>query len=170
MQDNFELIKPEEITENPFMEIGTNWMLITSGQMDNMNTMTAAWGCFGVLWHLNIAQIFVRPQRYTYQYLERNKLFTLSFFEEKHKNILQYCGRKSGKDTDKIKDCNLTPFLTNQGGIGFDQAKQILVCKKLFYSDIDPNNFLDSKTHVLYPLKDYHRMYTAEVIEVLRAK
>ncbi|MEG0895075.1 MAG: flavin reductase family protein, partial [Oscillospiraceae bacterium] len=49
----------------PFDKIGNDWFLLTAGNMENYNTMTASWGGLGVLWSRNVVNIYVRPQRYT---------------------------------------------------------------------------------------------------------
>ena len=83
----FKEISVNKIEENPFHLIGKQWMLITAGGPDSFNTMTAAWGGFGYLWNLPVTSIFIRPQRYTFEFTEKNDFYTLSFFEKKHKNI-----------------------------------------------------------------------------------
>ena len=165
---NFKKVKPTEINENTFKLIGSDWMLITAGNKDSFNTMTASWGGFGVLWNKNVCNIFVRPQRYTYEFLENNDNFTLSFFSKEYKKALNICGTKSGRDIDKISEAGLTPVETDNGNVFFDEAETIFECKKIYYLDIDPKNFLDPKIDVHYPEKDYHRLYFGEIIEVFK--
>jgi flavin reductase (DIM6/NTAB) family NADH-FMN oxidoreductase RutF len=81
----FKEIKPELLTDNPFKLINKDWMLITAGTPDKFNTMTASWGGLGVLWERKVAICFIRPNRYTYEFVERSENFTLSFFEEQHR-------------------------------------------------------------------------------------
>jgi flavin reductase (DIM6/NTAB) family NADH-FMN oxidoreductase RutF len=66
------------------------------------------WGGFGVLWRKNVAWCVIRPQRYTYEFVERADSFTLSFFQERYRSALELCGSKSGRDTDKFKAGGLT--------------------------------------------------------------
>lgn len=42
--------------------------------------MTVSWGGLGELWGKDVAFIFIRPQRYTYEFIERENYFTMSFF------------------------------------------------------------------------------------------
>ena len=102
-------IDPQELTDNVFKLIGRDWMLITAGDERRCNTMTASWGGLGVQWNANVAVSFVRPSRYTYEFLEKGKYYTLSFFDSGYRRALQLCGSKSGRDTDKIKEAELTP-------------------------------------------------------------
>ena len=160
----FTEISANKIQENPFHLIGKQWMLITAGDKKNFNTMTAAWGAFGFLWNLPVTHVYVRPQRHTYDFMESNDHYTLSFFDKSHKNILTYCGSHSGKNYDKIKETGLLPLETNLGNIYFEQARLVIECKKIYFEDINPENFVDRLIQRNYPNKDYHRMYSGKVI------
>jgi flavin reductase (DIM6/NTAB) family NADH-FMN oxidoreductase RutF len=81
----FKEIKPTEIKGNPIHLIGQEWMLITAGTPQHFNTMTASWGSMGELWFKPVCFCFVRPQRYTYEFMEKSDVFTLSFFDEQYK-------------------------------------------------------------------------------------
>jgi flavin reductase (DIM6/NTAB) family NADH-FMN oxidoreductase RutF len=163
---DFKIITPEEISGNPFYQIGKEWMLITAGSPDNYNTMTASWGAMGVLWHKNVCTIYVRPQRYTFEFMESNDVFTLSFFDEKYRDALKFCGSKSGRDFNKAEETGLTVFPTDSGSAGFNEAKLVIECRKIYYQDINPENFLDESIKGNYPSSDYHRIYTGEIIKV----
>ncbi|OGF52127.1 MAG: flavin reductase [Candidatus Firestonebacteria bacterium GWA2_43_8] len=166
--DKFKSEHANEIANNAFQVIGKEWMLITSGDLKKFNTMTASWGAFGVLWNKNTCTIYVRPTRYTYEFLEKNDYYTLSFFEEKYRDVLNICGACSGKSVDKIKKTGLTPLKT-KNSVAFSEARLIIECKKIYYGDLLPANFLDKKTDTTYyPLKDYHRMYIGEITECLK--
>lgn len=105
----FKETKPELLSDNAFKLIGKDWMLITAGTPESFNTMTASWGGLGVLWERKVAFCFIRPTRYTREFVERSQNFTLSFFEETHRKALGFIGSHSGRDTDKIKETGLTP-------------------------------------------------------------
>ncbi len=159
-------IRPESLAENPFSLIGRDWMLVTAGTMEGFNTMTASWGGMGVLWDRSVCFIFIRPTRYTYEFIERSDSFSLSFFEEKYRKALQFCGSHSGRDTDKIKGTGLTPF-AESGVIAFKEARLVIACRKIYFQDILPANFLDSSIDKMYAKKDYHRMYVGEITKCL---
>ncbi|MCD4732366.1 MAG: flavin reductase [Bacteroidales bacterium] len=161
----FKEISSYKIPENAIDLIGKQWMLITAGKMDSFNTMTAAWGGFGFLWNVPVTYIFIRPQRFTFEFVEKNDDYTLCFFEKKYKNILSYCGTHSGKDVDKVKDTGLVVNQTDSGNIYFEQAKLVLECRKLYHDDLKPENFNDRLINRNYPNKDYHRMYIGKVIK-----
>lgn len=158
--------KPELLTDNPFKLIGVDWMLITAGTAESFNTMTASWGGLGVLWDRKVAFCFIRPSRYTFEFVEKAQNFTLSFFEEKHRKALSFCGTHTGRDIDKVKETGLTP-IKEPGLIYFTEARLVLACRKLYYQDIVPANFLESKINDMYAKKDYHRMYVGEIVKCL---
>ncbi len=163
---NFKQITPEQLTDNPFKLIGKDWMLITGGTPDNFNTMTASWGGLGVLWERKVAFCFIRPTRYTYEFVERSENFTLSFFTEQYRKALTFIGTHTGRDTDKLKETGLTP-VKEGGHVYFNEARLVLACRKLYFQDIIPDRFLDSAINDMYPLKDYHRMYVGEIVKCL---
>jgi flavin reductase (DIM6/NTAB) family NADH-FMN oxidoreductase RutF len=158
--------KPELLTDNPFKLIGSDWMLITAGTPESFNSMTASWGGLGILWERKVATCFIRPTRYTYEFTERSPHFTLSFFEEKYRKALTYCGTHSGKDTDKVREAGLTP-VKDGGFVYFSEARLVLACRKIYAQDLDPRLFLDPKIGGMYPQKDYHRMYVGEIEKCL---
>lgn len=67
------------LNDNFIEAIGKEWMLIASGNRDHFNVMTASWGCVGWLWNKPVAVIFVRPERFTHDFIEDNAVVTLSF-------------------------------------------------------------------------------------------
>ena len=78
----FSRIDPKELNQNVFSMIGEQWMLVTAGTVERCNTMTASWGGLGVLWGAPAATIYLRPQRYTKEFVDREEYFTLAFFGE----------------------------------------------------------------------------------------
>jgi flavin reductase (DIM6/NTAB) family NADH-FMN oxidoreductase RutF len=166
---NFKEILPEGLRKNPFHLIGKEWMLITAGDKDKVNTMTASWGGLGVMYGKSVAFIVIRPQRYTKEFIDREETFSLSFLDKKYKKALNYLGTVSGRNEDKIKNSGLsvdyfkdTPY--------FIEADQVLICKKLFMQTMDGSSLLNEKLDkTWYPNKDYHILYIAEITDALKA-
>ncbi len=164
MIENFSAINPDEFNSNIIRLIGKEWMLITAGTKNDFNTMTAAWGGVGYLWNMPIAIIYVRPQRYTYEYTEKYDNFSLSFFKEEDRKILNYCGKYSGRDVDKIKETGLKAFESLHGNILFGQAKIQIECTKVYADDIKESKFiLNEIDKKVYSQKDYHRFYIGKI-------
>jgi flavin reductase (DIM6/NTAB) family NADH-FMN oxidoreductase RutF len=165
MINEFQRIQPGEIPDNTFKLIGEDWMLITAGDANSWNTMTASWGTLGVLWNKPVAICFIRPQRFTYQFSERNLFFTLSFFTEQYRDALNFCGTKSGRDYDKAAETGLTIMQTERGSVAFSEARLILECRKIYTDLIQPGQFImPDLVQKNYPRKDFHRFYIGEVV------
>ena len=166
---DFKAIKPEDISENLIKMIGTDCMLITAGTREKFNTMTASWGFAGVIWNRPSAICFVRPERYTYGFMERADNYTLSFFSEKYRDALKLCGSKSGKNTDKPKEAGLTPKFLPNGLVSFEEASLIIECRKTYADNLKPENFLVQ--HIIdnvYNKEGFHRMYIGEITQILQ--
>lgn len=161
----------KSLDQNVFSLIGEQWMLITAGTAERCNTMTASWGGLGVLWGSDVATCYIRPQRYTYEFVEGSDFFTLSFFGPEYRQALAICGSKSGRDVDKVKECGFTVCTGEGGAPYFAEAELVLVCRKVYWQDMDPAHFLDPETDgKWYPEKDYHRMYIGRIVEAYRKK
>ncbi len=164
---SFKEVKAEELELNPFEKIGREWLLITAGDGEKSNTMTASWGAMGVMWGKNAVTVYIRPQRYTKEFVDREELFTISVLPESLRKALNYCGTVSGKGINKIKEAGLTPYPV-EGTVGIQEADLIMVCRKMYHDVIKPECFdVKENDEKWYPERDYHMMYIAEVVKVL---
>lgn len=169
---SFKEISIEEYNANPIVQIGKQWMLITAGTIDKgYNTMTASWGTIGSLWGEGktraVSTIYVRPQRYTKQFVDNNDYYSLSFFGGEYKKELAYLGTKSGKDEDKVANVNFEA-VSDENTTWFKQASMVIICKKLYQAPIKEEYFIDqSVREKCYPLRDYHDMYIGEIVKIL---
>ena len=77
-----QIIEPEKLHGDVFTMIGKEWMLVTAEKDGRVNTMTASWGGMGILWNKKVAYIFIRPQRYTKEFIDGSERLTLSFYDE----------------------------------------------------------------------------------------
>ena len=158
---------PADLRDNPFTLIARDWMLITAGPPDNCNTMTASWGGLGHIWGKDVCWCVVRPVRYTFAFMERNDVFTLTWFGEEHRTALNILGTRSGRDGDKIAEAGLTRVAGPiEGTTTFAEARLVIACRKLYWHDLDPTHFVDPSLDEHYPSKDYHRMYVGEILSV----
>ena len=161
-------IDPKAIDQNVFSLIGEKWMLITAGTAERCNTMTASWGGLGVIWGAPAATCYIRPQRYTKEFVDREEYFTLAFFGEEHRKALALCGSKSGREVDKAAECGFTVAAGAGNAPYFEQAELVLVCRKLFRQAMDEDCFLDkSLIEKHYPGGDFHVTYVGEIVECL---
>ncbi len=160
---------------NPMAMIGSEWMLIAAGtEQGGYNAMTASWGHLGAIWdrpdnvgHVGLptAVIYLRPQRYTKEFVDREPRFTLSVFDGAYKQALSYLGAHSGRDGDKIAHVGLTPVFMDET-VCFQEAKLTLVCRKLYHAPLVESGFVDAAliSHN-YPNKDFHEMYVGEILK-----
>lgn len=157
-------IQPTQIQGNLFDRLGNEWALVTAGTTEHCNTMTVSWGTFGVMWGKNVVQVVLRPQRYTKEFVDAQKEFTLSFYDAEHKKALGYLGKVSGREENKIEKVGFVPK-DFDGVPAFEQANLVLVCKTLYTQTIDPAGFMPDTDcdEKWYPQKDYHVVYTAEI-------
>lgn len=164
-QLNFTQIDPAQLSDNLIKLIASDWMLVTAGTREKFNTMTANWGGTGYLWRRPVVFVFVRPERYTYEFIENTDGFTLTFFDEKYRDALNLCGAKSGRDIDKVAETGLTPCFTELGYPAFTEARLVMECRKLYANQLTREAFLNSeplKTH--YSTKGgLHKLYIAEI-------
>ncbi len=146
------------------------WLLLTGGSMDDgtCNPMTISWGLFGTIWFKPVVMIAVRPQRHTLQFIEEYDTFTLCALPDDKKDVLNFCGTKSGAEFNKIQECKLTPVESQKvDAPSLDEAELIIECRKLYHDEIKGKNFFD-KTIVeeCYPERDYHQVFIAEIINI----
>ena len=152
-----------------FHTFDARWMLLAAGDFDNndYNFMTISWGSLGVIWGRPFAQVMVRGSRYTRQYIEKADSFTLSVFPEKHHKQLAYCGAHSGRDGDKASGSGFTPIASRRvSAPAFDEAELVIECRKTYFTDLEPDHFLDPAIRSNYPTPDYHRIFFGEVVAV----
>ena len=164
---NFTTIAPAQITDNVFKLLDKDWMLVTAGTPDDFNTMTASWGHLGILWSLPVAIAYIRPQRYTYQFANKYPEYTLSFFTEPYRPILQFCGSRSGRNVDKVAETGLTALETDRGNVTYREARMVLECRKIYQDDLKKKNFLLPEiAKKNYPKNDFHRFFMGEIVNV----
>ncbi len=165
--NGFKKLTPKEISGNVIEKISKEWMLIAAEKEGRVNMMTASWGGMGVLWNKPVTFTFFRPQRYTLEFINAADTFSQTFFEESHRGKLNFCGSNSGRDVDKIKECELEVLHDNETPF-FAEADLVLICKKLYVQRFDPSCFVDPKINTThYPHDDHHYMFVSEILNVL---
>ena len=162
----FTKINIAEQSFNPFEKIGKQWMLISAGNANSWNTMTASWGGVGELWGKYVSTIYIRPQRYTLEFVEREEYYSLCFFGPEYRQALSLCGSKSGRDVDKDAATGLTPCF-DQAAPYYEQARLVFLCRKLYRQDMEESAFLDKGLLEKWYDNDLHRMFIGEIVKVL---
>ena len=128
----------------------------------------------GILYALNTfnqdwALVYVKPCRYTHDFMEENDYFTVSFFPEKYRGDLSILGSKSGRDGDKVALTSLTPE-AGEHWVTFREAEQVLVCRKIYRQDLDLSAIPEWAAKAHYRTEAPHTMYIGEVIDPAAGK
>lgn len=159
----------KELKENPVKMIADDWALVSAGTPEKWNTMTVSWGGVGELWGKDVVFIFIRPQRYTKEFIDSQDYFTVSFFDPEYKDRLRFCGRTSGRDCDKIKESGLT-VATDGEAVYPAEARLTVKCRKIAVQRMDNAGFLDKAIEDCYKNADYHYVYVGEIEKIIEKK
>lgn len=159
-------ISPNQIPGNIIKMLSDDWMLITAGSPQAFNMMTASWGGLGTLYGKPVAFCFINPARHTYQIMEKDDTYTLTFYTEAYRDALKYCGTHSGKNEDKVKGSGLTPVTTPGGAQAFSQAWLIIECRKLISQSLNTGAITDDAIRNKWSKGEPHKMYIGEIVNV----
>jgi len=165
---------------NPCKMIGKDWMIISAGNENNFNMMTASWGHIGSLWGKSLngkatVEIFVRPSRYTDRFIDQEDYFSLSFFTEEYKNDILYLGSHSGINENKILNTNLTPVFIDNIPC-YKEAKLTIIARKIYKGKIEKEGFVDKtildnfyneEKNNMYCNLSFHNVYIGEILKVI---
>ena len=157
--------KVDKISYNPFKKFHEQWGLVTAGTKEKFNSMTISWGSMGTIWGKPMITVFIRPTRYTYEFVNSNEYFTVSFFDEKYRDKISLIGNKSGRDIDKVKETGFTPKFLDKG-ITYEEASETFVLKKWYFQFMDATQIPDDVKKVYYtPGDETHWMFIGLVVD-----
>ncbi|HAF61650.1 MAG TPA: flavin reductase [Anaerolineaceae bacterium] len=142
------------------------WLLLASGdfQHADYNAMTVSWGSIGNVWNYPFVQVFVRPTRYTLEFMEKYPTFTVNAFPEEYRDVLNYLGSTSGRECDKLSASGLTAVASHYvAAPTFEEAQLSIECEKIYWQDFDPQHFLLPEIENHYSCADYHRVYYGRI-------
>ena len=144
--------------------------ILSVGNKNLYNSMTIEWGSLGVAFKKPVFTVYVKPDRYTYEVMEKSDIFTVNFIERKLLKKFAIYGTKSGKDVNKEEEAGTHIQFLEKGGVTFGEAVEVYVCKKMAKSVIDENT-MDPYIKELYRnnVKVYktlkpHVLYIGEII------
>jgi flavin reductase (DIM6/NTAB) family NADH-FMN oxidoreductase RutF len=163
----------ENLRVRPHHLWASQWLVLTAGDFagGKYNAMTVGWGSLGTMWGRPFAQVVVRPGRHTRAFLDAGDSFTLCAFPPRCRAALQLLGTKSGRDGDKIAASGLTPVASSLvAAPAFAEAELAIECRKIYWQDMEPANFLDAEIERNYPAGDYHRIYFGEIVAITGTK
>ena len=147
------------------MEQLTKGAFLTTKKDGKVNTMTIGWGSFGFIWGMSTFEALVRESRFSKSAMDDCDTFTVTIpYNDDMKEALGVCGRVSGRDADKIRDCGLeivdakavdTPVVYGKG--------LVLECKTVMRLPMDKNTVDKAVLDKWYANGDLHTMYYGKI-------
>lgn len=147
-------------------------VLLTTMAEGEVNTMSISWGTLGIQWNKPIFTAFVRGSRHTSTLINKNPEFTVNIpYGDFDKEIIRFCGTKSGRDVNKFEALGLTltqPQFVNVPGIR--ELPLTIACRVVYAQQQYPESIMDPEIFSHYPTEttdihaDYHTAYYGEII------
>ena len=167
----FKQIFPEEISDNVFKLAGKDFYLITAGKENHYNSMVGSGGGFGMMFMKPATWCFLRADRYTLEIIEKEQTYTLSYFPNEYREQMLFFGKKSGRNSEKMKETELTKIQTSSGNISFKEAKLIIECKLTALTIGHPDDYCtqEAKDYINEAYKEanvYRKMVFGEISHV----
>ncbi|MDR0317885.1 MAG: flavin reductase [Lactococcus lactis] len=164
-------IEATDISENVFKLWGQDNTVITAGNESYFNSMTAAYGGFGIQFNLPSTWCFLRASRYTLDFIRGEQTYTMCWFDDDYKDAVLYFGSMSGRDSDKMANNPLNSTSTPDGNIAYKEAKLILECKLMQITTVSPDDFYYQKGKEFVDAgfedaQDYHKIVFGEITKV----
>lgn len=144
-----------------------DWALLTAGSAKKFNTMTISWGGLGTLWNKPVVTVYVKPIRYTHEFMEESDYFTVSFYGEQYRHALGLLGSRSGRNGDKVAAAGLTALPVG-ASVTFREACVTLLCKKIYRQDLDTSAMPQDAVANYYETEAPHTIYIGEVVEIIK--
>jgi flavin reductase (DIM6/NTAB) family NADH-FMN oxidoreductase RutF len=146
-------------------------LLTSGGKNQRLNVMTIGWGLVGRLWREPVYMVAVRPSRYTYEFIEATKEFSVNIPAEGMEDTLAYCGQVSGRDSDKFGERRLTALPGKQ--VKAPIIKECIghiECQVIGTSTVHPERISSSVQQSCYSAGDYHTLYYGRILTILKEK
>jgi len=167
----FKQIPPEELRDNVFTLVGKNFFLITAGKENHYNSMVGSGGGFGVLFRNPTSWCLLQTTRYTLELMEKVGTYTLSYFPNEYKEQMLFLGSKSGRNSEKMRETQLTSIQTLSGDMSFKEAGLIFECRLTQLTTPAPDDFctVEAKEYIREAYKDvneYRKYAFGEITRV----
>ena len=160
------IIKPNELNIDFFSSFKDNWALVVTQDTKEDNAMTIAWGGVGILWGREVVTVYIRNTRYTKHMLDDSQYFSVSFFDDKYKDKLAYCGKVSRRDEDKITNAKFTRSYED-GVLYLKEAKITFILKKIYQVDMPLDGVDEKIVNRYYKPNEMHTQYVGEIVKVI---
>ena len=150
----------------PFKDFAQDWAILTAGEKSNFNSMTIGWGGMGTLWQKSVVTVYVKPIRYTHEFMEKYDYFSVSFYSKEFRKALGIMGSTSGRDTDKVKASGLTPVYANNT-VSYKEAKTTIYLKKIYSQEMNEKTMPQEVIDTYYETEAPHTIFIGEVVEIV---
>ncbi len=171
----FKQISPEELLDNTFAFVGEGFPIkgfpvITAGKEEHYNSMTGSGGGLGLFFRKPTIWCILRSDRYTLELIEKEQTYTISYFPNEYKEQILFLGKESGRDSEKMKEVELTSVQTPSGKISFRESGLIIECKLLVLTTVGPDDLYaqEAKDYVSEEYKDkshYRKIAFGEITQ-----
>ena len=172
----FKEIAPDEIRDNVFTLVGKDFPVVSVGNKDCYNAMTASGGGLVLLFRKPSTMLIFPQKRYTLELIEKERKYTLSYFSDEYREQVMFLGSKSGRDSDKMQAVELTGMETPDGNMSFREARLVIECKLSqmlvpnFPDDFYVQEDVDYLTEPYKDLSEHRRYVFGEITRVWQRK
>ena len=144
-------------------------ILLTTRNGEKLNTMTIGWGSIGIEWGRAVFTAYVRDSRYTRELLDKQGEFTVNVpLNQIDKNVIAFCGTKSGREVDKFQELGLTPEEPEVISVpGIRELPMTLECRVVFQNVQDERRLpehIQNRYYSAINAKDFHIAYYGEIL------
>ncbi len=158
----------KDFRQNAFDFFRENSPILLAGDSESYNAMTIGWGAIGTIWGRPTVSVYVAQKRYTHDFMENKKYFTVMTFRDR--NIAKFMGTHSGRDTDKAKELGLHVAYTDHGTPYFTEAEMVIECEIMYGEEMSESAFrndVPKKLYAAFPA-GLHSVYMGEVVSAMR--
>ncbi|MDR2805697.1 MAG: flavin reductase family protein [Dysgonamonadaceae bacterium] len=167
----FKPVFPEKMCDNVFTLTGKDFFVITAGKEEHYNSMTGSGGGLGMLFRKPATWCVLRTDRYTLELIQKEQAYTLSYFPDEYREQMLFLGSKSGRESEKMKEVELTGVQTPAGNRSFKEARLIIECKLMQITTPHPDDFCtqEAKDYINEAYRkasDYRKYVFGEITHV----
>ena len=150
---------------NEILQAVGKGVLMTTKADGQVDTMTIGWGTMGIQWGKPIFIAYVRESRHTKSLVDKNPEFTINVpYGQYDKSILGFCGTKSGRDVNKIKELGL--HLAEGETVSVPAIRELpltLECKVIYKQEQVKEAIAPDSLEKYYPAGDFHTAYYGQI-------
>lgn len=153
------------------LKVAEDHTVITAGTELQFNSMVASWEVMGRYFSQPTTFCLLGANRYTLEFIRKQQNYTMSFFPEQFNEDVMAFGRKSGRNSDKMKETKLTYVKTPSGNITYEEANVVIECRLFEITTVSPDDFYTEGgrkfvENALNDANDYHKLVFGTITNV----